>query len=502
MKRFLEVERTRRDYHANAARNSAHRASLMVPELPGAMANISFLNHFLLKRKYGSVACRITAIDPEGARIESRLFPVEEPRVYIIPLSGMVDAVVDSYMVEFFAAQNLFIPFPAVMINHVGEGFHNSVHAYNRVLNDVFENDEINTQHQREAAIDVRRDEKAESFLVFHAGPQAVVDGVLEAALQLPDGTVRHAEYRLNVPKLCHHVVRLSALFPDLEQVTGGVLKVRQPRQFLFYGRILVGQITSDGRFSANHSYYDCADFPEYWDNAASSVRTYPYLGAYENLLRCYPIMSPGKLAFDLELFDAAGSRLAADRFGEMSTPDGAALEASVSGFADAEGIDHSRISAFRVSATPIGGNTPTRVNHQLVYRSGGLESSINISLGNPNVFTPADKTGYGWGQVPMGADLHSTLGLVSMMPKQARARFDVVFYGECGELARRRYEFPDSAARELDPAEEIGADALPATLEEGTYLWYVVTSDRPDVTAFTATRHLVSDHVVGEHSF
>ncbi|MDF1749672.1 MAG: hypothetical protein P1V34_12450, partial [Alphaproteobacteria bacterium] len=222
-------------------KNSTHRASLMVPELADCRAEISFLNHFLLKRGYKNIGCRITAIDPEGARIESRLVPIVEPKVYSIPLSGMVSDVVDSYLVEFFSAENLFIPFPAVMINHVGDGFLNSVHAYNRVLNDVFENDEINQIHQREAAIDVRCDNEAETFLVFQAGPQAV-DGVLEGELILRDGRTLTSEFALKVPKLCHKRISIKDLFPDIPlPLLGGTLKVRQPAQFMFYGRLVVG---------------------------------------------------------------------------------------------------------------------------------------------------------------------------------------------------------------------------------------------------------------------
>ncbi|MEE9210776.1 MAG: hypothetical protein V3U23_10015 [Kiloniellales bacterium] len=50
MKPFKDVEATRRQYHAEGAVNSVHRSSLMVPELSGAVAEISFLNHFLIKR--------------------------------------------------------------------------------------------------------------------------------------------------------------------------------------------------------------------------------------------------------------------------------------------------------------------------------------------------------------------------------------------------------------------------------------------------------------------
>jgi hypothetical protein len=502
MKRFADVEQTRRAYHTDRACNSVHRASLMVPELPDSAVDISFLNHFLLKRNYGDVACRITAIDPEGTRIVSRLVPVDEPKVYSIPLTGMVEETVDSYMVEFFCARNLFIPFPAVMINHRGDGFLNSVHAYNRVLNDVFEDDEINGAQMREAAIDVRFDDLAETFIVFHAGPQPV-DGALSAELTLPDGTVLDAEYRLQVPKLCHRLIPISALFPDMPRpVSGGTLKIAQPKQFQFYGRMLVGQRTADGSFSANHSYYDCAAFPEYWDNPQPSSRLYPYLPGYDNRLRFYPIMSPGALEFDLALFGPDGRMLAEETLGRVTTPEGRDLDRSVSETVRRGGFSEDAVSAFRVTARPLDGNTPTRVNHQLVYAAGGLESSINISLGNPNVFVPEHKTGHSWGQVAVGGGIESALGVLGMMPSQDDSEFEVKFFAAEGLVAERRYRTSGPSATVVDPLQDLGDALGPAVERDGTYLWYQISASRPDTNAVAASKHRDTGHAVGEHSF
>ena len=44
---------------------------------------------------------------------------------------------VKNFLIDFFSERNLFIPFPAVIITHVGKNFCNVVHSYNRILNDV-----------------------------------------------------------------------------------------------------------------------------------------------------------------------------------------------------------------------------------------------------------------------------------------------------------------------------------------------------------------------------
>lgn len=501
MKRFLDVEKTRQFYHSQKHVNSTHRASLLVPEMPGTKANISFLNHFLVKRNYRSVACRVTAVDPRGRRIESRVIDVNQPKVYVIPLTGMTGETAASYMVEFFAAENLFIPFPAVMINHVGQGFHNSVHAYNRVLNDVFEDDEINAIHQREAAIDVRLDRDAESFVVFHAGPRDV-HGEIGFELRTPDGRIRRAEFAVTAPKLSARMIRLGEVFGDLGDVTIGVLKISQPKQFLFYGRMLVGQMARDGSLSANHSYYDCSDFPEYWPDSRPSVRTYPYFRGLENIVRIYPIMSPGTLRFGVSLFAADGTELGAGDIGEIQTPHGEPIECRLARLAADLGVDPAEIGSFRVAASPVGGNTPTRVNHQLAYAAGGLEGSINISLTNPNVFVPPQKTGFCWGQVLLCDGFESALGFTCAAMNPEAADVDIEFYGEFGLLGRKRVVIPSGAAAIVNVEAELAAVLPAGSREEGVYVWYVAKSAQPDISAIVATRNAATGHAVGEHSF
>ncbi|NDF25946.1 MAG: hypothetical protein EB149_08205, partial [Thaumarchaeota archaeon] len=172
------MEETRKLYYDKPSINSIHCASLLVPEVDGAEVDVSFLNHFLLKRNYDKVACRITAIDKNGKKIESRLYNINKPIVYTFPLTGMVDKPVSNYSVEFFSADNLFIPFPAVMINHRGSGFVNQVHSFNRVLNDVFEDDAINAVKVSEASVDLVLDDKTDTFLLFTAGPMACNDSL------------------------------------------------------------------------------------------------------------------------------------------------------------------------------------------------------------------------------------------------------------------------------------------------------------------------------------
>jgi hypothetical protein len=220
MKTYKDHQDTRRRHHADPGADTVHRSSLLVPELPGAEVEISFLNHFLLKRGYGNVAFRVTSVDGEGRKLSARLHPVTEPRVHRLPLTRMVDGAA-SHLVEFFAADDLVIPFPAVMINHAGAGFLNSVHAYNRELNDPFGDDAINTLQSPEASIDV--EDGAETFLVFMAGASRC-QGELSLTVASPE-RARTSTLALDVPRFCPRAVTLSEAFG--EPVASGVLSVR-----------------------------------------------------------------------------------------------------------------------------------------------------------------------------------------------------------------------------------------------------------------------------------
>ena len=186
MKPFRKVEASRSEYYERKDLNSVHRSSLLVPELPGAETEICLLNHFLLKRGLRDVACRITGIDSAGCRLSSVLFPIIEPRVYVFKLTEIFERMAGSYLVEFFSGSNLFFPFPAVMINHRGPGFISQVHAYNRVLNDVFEDDLINSCAVKESSIDLDFSAGRETFFVFMAGMQAC-HGPIEIVLETPE---------------------------------------------------------------------------------------------------------------------------------------------------------------------------------------------------------------------------------------------------------------------------------------------------------------------------
>jgi len=498
MKPYKQVRTSRVLSHQDGASNSVHRSSLIVPELAGSAVEISFLNHFLIKRDIPHAACRITAVDTEGHKIESRLHPLKEARVYTIPLTGMVDRQVSSYLVDFYTPENLYVPFPAVMVNHHGPGYHNMVHSYNRILNDVFEDDEVNNQQVAESSIDVKLDWETDTFVVFTAGFQRC-QGDLQLELDIA-GELYFSSLGLDVPRFCNKEISLREVFPDAPS-GAGILKLRQPDQFMFFGRMLVGRRDASGAFSANHSYYDSSCSEEYWDDDRESTRLYPYFPEHHNTIRMYPIMSPSLLDVGVRFYDRDGVILADAHLGELESPGHSFLDASAEDLIDAKGIQRSEVATFELVCRPLSGRTPTRIVHQLVQGVDKLQSSMSVALYNPNASPSGTKQGSTWGQAVVSGDVDSWLGIVGGTA-QGDTNVEVVFYGGQGEITRRNWNLIKNGSLMINVGQELEAELAELPAGGATYVWYVAKGDDANLAAFVVDQHRETGHCSGEHSF
>lgn len=503
MKPLKAVEATRKEYHSSPTKNTVHRTSLLVPHINGASTEVSFLNHFLLKRNITDVTCKVTALNEAGELTQCQSFPISEPRAYRIKLSSLFPDGFNSCIIEFFSGANLFIPFPAVMVNHIGDGFVNTVHAYNRVLNDVFEDDAINSVHNKEASIDVRMDDDFDTFIVFTAGVQ---DCTQRIRIELSD---KEKSLAKDVPvfakRLTHHWFGLKTLFPEFRTKgnQGAVLKIQQPKQFMFYGRIFAGQQYRGEAFNANHSYYDCIDNPEYWDDASDSYRTYPFMPGYINGIRAYPVNSPGKLSFTIRLHRNNGEILECEDALEMTSPGRTFLDISINDLIKNQELKEDDICAFTIVAKPQqGGHAPTRIGTQLIYSKGKLEASISAQLGNKNIFYSNNKKHFVWGQTVIGGGFDSWLGVTSTDGTHETAEIVMTFYDTEKELTKKSFVMKKGCAFRLNITTELESALKNTDLNQVHCIWYSFEAHRSDIAGYTVTSHKDSLHCTGEHSF
>jgi hypothetical protein len=466
-----------------------------VPTIPNTQVSISFLNHFLIKRKNQHVGLRLTAVDATGARINSRLFPIDEPRVYTFHLQRDFSPTASSYMVEFFSSSNIVIPFPAVMVNHRGPQSYSTVHSFNRVLNDIFEDDEINTVQVEEGAIDIAQDSRASTFFTVFAGQNRLQD---EIGLRYKSNSTSISKrIAVDIPRLTHQSFSLGLVFPEIEHQKG-VLLIQQPRQDMFYGRLLVGQTLPNGDLSANHSYYDNSQIPgEYWDDSHQSHRTYPIIKGLTTSIRIYPIQSPSTLGFKVLLKDAEGSTLAESKEFELVSPGNDWFDIDVNQLIDSRGVTADDVAAFTLVAQPKTGNTPMRINHQLVFSSSGLVSSINVSMQNFNVLHSNDRPRTTWGQLIHSAEFDTWLAFANDGETPGCSEVEVKFFSETGLVKTIPVSINQGTGFLL-----LLSDVLGVASGDDQFIWFEVESPNYFLTEWSVSRHKTSGHCTGEHSF
>ena len=496
MKRFHSVEGSRREYHRDASVNSVHRSSLLVPEIPGCRAVISFNNHFLLKRGYERVTIKVSGVGPNGEAVAARSMIVEEPRVHTIDLRSFVESVerLASYVVEFFSVDNLFIPFPAVMVNHVGDDFINVVHSYNRVLNDVFEDDSVNEMTVPESSVDCQIDDDVDTFVQFMSGPLSA--GPVELLIEVTGRDLGESGQWSSEPcRLQPCDVSVGEVLGTGTKVPlGTTLRIEQPRQAMFFGRLLSGvRSRSSHAFSANHSYYDSSGAPEYF-SSPNAARRLPYFDGCRNRVILYPICSPSELDIwvDLGELGCSPSHL-------LVSPGTDSVILDIDGFV-AERGGRTPTSFVVCSRNRVGGS-PTRVSLQARYGSPSgspLEASINLSLLHDEVFVGRAGS-YTWGQVVAAHGYESRLGIGWGDAHAESAPVEVLIFNDEGLVARESLVVAADGWCLFDTPTIAG---WAATRSDPSFVWFAARSEQSGLTALAFHWDSLSGHASGEHSF
>lgn len=412
MKPLKEVLKDQKLYHESPDINTVHRSSLIVPKIKGFKTYISFLNHFLIKRGYESVNLKITPYTQKGSPLDSQSLEITKPKVYTFHLDNLIDSKeISSFEIEFLSSKNLFIPFCAVIVNHLSENCINSVHSYNRTLNDLRENEKISKINVKEASFEYLNNEKNGTFLVFQRGFSSNEMNNKTLEFELYKNEVQKPIWKssLNLSEknrpMTSNLIRLNELFDDLpltNSKSSFSLKIKQPKQFFFYGRLLAGLFSKeDNSFSANHSYYDNSSFEEYFENQ-ESFRTFPFFEDKTNDIIIHPVMSPtlGKLLISLNYYSDNNLKnivVVDEEYKDNNKIYHFELNEII------KKIKISNIKTFTVHFIADDEHKPpTRFSIQLSYGclDGGLNSSINATLTNKSVNSYKKKKYISWIQV------------------------------------------------------------------------------------------------------
>lgn len=510
MKPFLNVEKDRKKYHKDPHLNTVHRSSLFVPKISSNKTFISFLNHFLLKRNYKDVVLKITGYKQNGDSGDSISYAIDRPIVYTFNLEELGE-IYTCYQIEFFSSNNLFVPFPAVMVNHIGEKSINTVHSYNRVLNDSREEDNVNKLHLREASIDFALSKNINTFFVIQTGLMDLENKFLELSLEEKNSGDRKflKKIPISIKKMNSKKFNMNEIFnkefhgKDIVP-SEYTLRVLQPKQNMFYGRLLVGiEDINSGSFSGNHSYYDNSQFEEYF-NSISSYRTFPYFSNAKNRLRIYPIMSKGRGSFTISINFLENGKIESkflDKFNFENTK--TTLSIDVDELIANLNLNLQKINTFTVLYSADDNyKAPTRVNMQLIYGSKletNLDSSINVSLLNQEIFSHEGKSSYTWIQMVNLENYNSRIGICfsdkefKQKSENIFNKVDIYFFDSSGCFMSKEIELNFLELFELD-SNEINSKDL--------FIWIVAKSKTPNLQICTFHTNQNSNFSSGEHGF
>ncbi|MDC1378683.1 hypothetical protein N8267_02285 [Pelagibacteraceae bacterium] len=493
MKDYHQVQKDRKKYHIQPFKNTVHRSSLIAPMMTGSDTWISFINHFLIKRGYKSVALKLSAIDDKGKLLDSKTLQIEEPKVYALNLTDIFNSFkVKNFLIDFFSEKNLFVPFPAVIVSHMGKDFCNIVHSFNRILNDSFEDDEINKNQVYESSIDLKIDKKYDTFFNLSSGMYDLKNENIFINYEKKKIKIKK-KLKVSVPRLSYKSFYLSKILPG--NLDEGVIKIKQPKQSMFYGRLLAGQMNKKTKaFSANHSYYVSSNKKEYF-NSSESYKNYPYFKDFTNRITMYPIFSPSKLDVSIKLFSKNDVFISPKK--SISSSSKQALSININDLV--KSANFKNVTAFTIIAKSQKGKIPTRVNHQLIYgglsKQNSLKSSIAVSLANDDRYVPNHKKGFVWGQMINHKDYNSKIGFCFYSSSGKEDKIKIDFYNSNGYLKTIKHN--------LHPQKSLILSANKIFNEKKfDFCWYVAKCERHDLSAYSVHVNKKSQNSSGEHNF
>ena len=273
-------------------------------------------------------------------------------------------------------------------------------------------------------------------------------------------------------------------------------MRIKQPSQNLFYGRLLAGIINKKTKsFSANHTYYDSTSNKEYFRSPVS-YRTYPYFQNFINKITMYPIFSQSKLKIYVRIFHEKGTfKSKKYKFSSTST---FPLSININNLVKSYNLED--VTAFTLIAEGSESRIPTRVNHQLIYGEvsdkNSLKCSINTSLTNKQAFIPKYKKGFIWGQFINQKNYDSKIGFCFKSSEGKSEKINIDFYSINGKIKSKN--------KILNPKKSliINAKEVLNSSKKIEMYWYVAKCNRPDLTAYSVHKNKLSGNSSGEHNF
>ncbi|MCH9634432.1 MAG: hypothetical protein S4CHLAM7_11830 [Chlamydiae bacterium] len=495
--------------------SSCNRASAIFPIFFDCNRSMKllFFNYWKVKRGIDHILCRLYIRDLHGNKILNKCFYVEEVRAYSINLSELIGKRYPfggSLEIEFASPENLVFPYPAVVVQYIGNHFSTFVHSAQRSYND----EEDFSINQRPLAIEsgfnIYADEETDPFITYINGSKEDYKQAVQLAAYNSDQKVIGSSLELDCQPNQTEYISLAYWKELKSHLNGkaGCMKISLPHSKTF-PRLLVGNRNhTTGSMSVTHTYYDLTKKVEpsdYWmtpdDSWQPAALMLPLMSPASYITRAYfyPIYSPSQFSIDLEIYNLDGSFIKKAESVLQFTKNASFTWLDLSKYT--EGLDASKHYTFKMIATSKASKfIPSRlkVSLDIGLKTGGLPCNIctNFYPANPSLETK--KTAFRWAPM-MPASLSGSIWCHNDAPKkdyQKTALIKATFYRQRDEKTlQREIKIPPRGTYVIESKDE-----LSHFLDQETG-WCTLESDNSFITTYYFTQHS-SGMIGGDHGF
>lgn len=504
------------------------RSSAIFPVIQekGISSRVLFMGYWLLKRNIHEISAVITLRNDHGIMLARSSMRINEAKTFRIELTDELELAglrrdsefSGSIEMEFFSTQNMFFPFPAVVINYYGPNFSTVVHTAQRIYND-FEDKAKNSQTKvPESGFNLYADDDREPFIGLINGSVPVPESLLH--LELVNHTRKILSCNIDLGDLAPYETKW--IYPgrhcDLKSFfegKPGAAKIDFKVDWIF-PRLIVGNFHHKiPALSITHTYYDCSNADtdsDYWRpaepgwNAASLMVPGELAKNHFTNIYFYPIYSPSSFAIDIEIYSAQGELLGSKQNGAtIRAPEFTLHRLSLRDFCKELGIDDREDCALRLIARPDGAKErriPARIKIGLDVGKNETETPCNIctNLQPFNTSLENKPTSFRWSPV-LADQPKATIWLMNSSPAieyKREAELVLTFFHESDDRTMvRTMTLPPHGFAVIHVAEDKELNDF----FENHVGWMTLTSTNPYITTYYFAEN-ASGVIGGDHGF
>jgi hypothetical protein len=489
----------------------------------GIRSRIVYMGYWKAKRGIEEISCVCTLRTQTGEVLTRHTQVIADSRAYRVELASLLEEAgldretpfLGSVEAEFFCAQNLFFPFPAVVVNYYGPQFSCAVHSAQRVYNDFDDWQENSLSTVPESGFNIYADDEREAFITLINGPQVVPESTVKVEAINAQG--ESLIFRIPLGRLAPYQTEWLYLedHADLQSFLGrkeGCAKVHFEVEWI-YPRLIVGnRMRLFPGLNVTHSYYDCSDARssgdywhasmDAWHPASLMVPVQTDAGQFSNAY-FYPIISPSELYIDVELYDTQGRILGRkERALKITSPAQRPFKVDFKQLCQELGVQGESLGGRLIAHVPNEERVPARlkVGLDLGFEGKGLPCNICTNLHPFNPGLEKKPECFRW--APLLADQEqASLWLLNSAPAKDYTRsaaIEVRFYREQDEeVLRRTYVLAPHAHERL----RLSEDAELRSFFQGQVGWMTATSSNPYISSYFFSEN-DSGMTGGDHGF